>query len=56
VLAIWDAVKDLHFEDTHGAFMGKETYGKSRERMLESAKIFVKAMGYTDHRILGINA
>lgn len=53
---IWDAIKDLRFEDTHGAFMGKDTYGKSRERMLESAKIFVKAMGYADHRLLGIEA
>ncbi|KAI9039921.1 putative metallo-beta-lactamase domain protein [Aspergillus affinis] len=48
---IWKAIAHTDFDDTYGAFPGSETYGNSRERVLESAKIIVKAMGYLDHAI-----
>ncbi|KAH8702056.1 putative metallo-beta-lactamase domain protein [Talaromyces proteolyticus] len=51
ILKIWDAIKDLEFDDTHSAFAGRDTYGRSRQRVLESAKIIVKAMGYNSHAI-----
>lgn len=48
---IWKAIKDTEFDDAHAAFMGVETRGDSKRRMLESAQIFVRAMGYHDHAI-----
>ncbi|KAK2792503.1 hypothetical protein FQN51_001676 [Onygenales sp. PD_10] len=51
VHAIWKAVADLDFEDTHGAFWGRDTIDRSKERLLESAKIYVKFAGYADHAI-----
>ena len=49
---IWNAIKDLDFEDTHGAFMGQEIRGNSKERVLESAKIVVRASGHLQHPLL----
>lgn len=51
VHGIWKGVADLDFEDTHGAFWGRDTRGRSRERVLESAKLVVRFMGYVDHAI-----
>ncbi|KKA19901.1 Metallo-beta-lactamase domain protein [Rasamsonia emersonii CBS 393.64] len=48
---IWKALKDLDFDDTHAAFLGRDTRGDSRKRVLDSAKIIVRAMGYGDHAI-----
>lgn len=48
---IWQAVADLDFEDTHGAFWGRDTRGNSRQRVLDSAQLFVRFMGHTDHKI-----
>ncbi|KAJ5737812.1 uncharacterized protein N7483_002937 [Penicillium malachiteum] len=49
---IWKAIKDLDFNDAHGAFLAQDTRGKSKERILESAKIVVKASGYLQHPLL----
>lgn len=49
---IWKAIKDLDFEDTHGAFLGQEIRGNSKERVLESAKIVVRASGHLQHPLL----
>ncbi|KAJ9138228.1 Metallo-beta-lactamase superfamily protein [Pleurostoma richardsiae] len=51
VYGIWKAVADLDFEDTHGAFWTRDTRGRSKERVLESAKLVVRFMGYPDHAI-----
>ncbi|RJE19880.1 metallo-beta-lactamase, partial [Aspergillus sclerotialis] len=48
---IWKAIKDTEFDDAHAAFVGLDTRGNSKKRMLESAKIFVGSMGYLDHAI-----
>ncbi|OXV08953.1 hypothetical protein Egran_03284 [Elaphomyces granulatus] len=48
---IWKAIKDLDFEDTHGAFLGRDTRGNSKRRVLDSAKIIIKAMGHPTHAI-----
>ncbi|KAJ5626507.1 beta-lactamase-like protein [Penicillium herquei] len=49
---IWKAIKDIHFEDAHGAFLGQDTRGNSKERILESAKIIIQASGYLQHPLL----
>ncbi|PYH46771.1 putative metallo-beta-lactamase domain protein [Aspergillus saccharolyticus JOP 1030-1] len=51
VLKIWQAIKHTDFDSTYGAFVGMHTHGDSKKRVLESAQIFVKAMGYLDHAI-----
>ncbi|RAH45998.1 putative metallo-beta-lactamase domain protein [Aspergillus brunneoviolaceus CBS 621.78] len=51
VLNIWKAIKHTDFDSTYGAFVGMHTHGDSKKRVLESAKIFVRAMGYLDHAI-----
>ncbi|OJJ49253.1 hypothetical protein ASPZODRAFT_13978 [Penicilliopsis zonata CBS 506.65] len=57
---LWDCITYLDeatvatirvIEDTHGAFAGQDTRGDSKRRVLESAKIIVKAMGYLDHAV-----
>jgi len=48
---IWKTIAHLDFEDTHGAFWGRDTIGESKKRVLDSAKIYVKSMGYIDHPI-----
>lgn len=59
---IWIKVKDLDFETALGAFEGMDIYtmpnessrgtGGVKGRLLESCKIYVKAMGWTQHGIL----
>ncbi|KAJ0426383.1 beta-lactamase-like protein [Aspergillus carlsbadensis] len=51
VHVIWNAMKHTDFEITRGAFTGMDTDTDSKKRFLDSAKIFVKAMGYLDHAI-----
>ncbi|PYH84110.1 putative metallo-beta-lactamase domain protein [Aspergillus uvarum CBS 121591] len=51
VLKIWKAIEHTDFDSTYGAFVGMHTHGDSKKRILESAKIFVRAMGYLDHAI-----
>ncbi|KAL4949730.1 beta-lactamase-like protein [Aspergillus filifer] len=51
VHGIWNAIKDTDFEITRGAFIGMDTDTDSKKRMLDSAQIFVKSMGYLDHAI-----
>ncbi|KAL4989888.1 beta-lactamase-like protein [Aspergillus falconensis] len=51
VHGIWKAIKHVEFESTRGAFIGMETDTDSKKRLLDSAQIFVKAMGYLDHAI-----
>ncbi|RAH87076.1 hypothetical protein BO86DRAFT_352329 [Aspergillus japonicus CBS 114.51] len=51
VLKIWKAIEHTDFDSTYGAFVGMHTHGDSKKRVLESAKIFVRAMGYLDHAI-----
>ncbi|KAF9891964.1 hypothetical protein FE257_002927 [Aspergillus nanangensis] len=48
---IWKAIKHTDFDETRGAFKGQATHGDSKKRVLESAKIVIKAMGYLDHAI-----
>ena len=48
---IWKAIKDTEFDDAHAAFVGLDAIGNSKKRMLESAQIFVRSMGYLDHAI-----
>lgn len=50
---IWKAVAALDFEDTHGGFMGRDSIGDSKRRVLQSAKIYVKALGLDKHALLG---
>lgn len=51
MLAIWEAIKHTDFVITRGAFVGMDTDIDSKKRVLDSAKIFVRAMGYLDHAI-----
>ncbi|KAL2835214.1 beta-lactamase-like protein [Aspergillus cavernicola] len=51
VHGIWKAIKHTNFDITRGAFIGMDTDTDSKQRLLDSAKIFVKAMGYLDHAI-----
>lgn len=62
VWRIWRAVKELDFHTCFGAFKGQDvrtTDGESsrgtggvKGRLLESAKIYVRAMGYKGHAVL----
>lgn len=52
VHSIWKAIKDIEFEDTHGAFLGQEIRGNSKKLILEGAKIVVKASGHYQHPVL----
>ncbi|GFF47440.1 uncharacterized protein YmaE [Aspergillus udagawae] len=51
VHGIWKAIKDIDFEDTHGAFTAQDLRGNSKSRILESAKIIIRASGYPEHPI-----
>jgi hypothetical protein len=50
------AVTPLNFHTTFGAFAGVEvrggTSGKLKIRLLESAKVAVRRMGWTEHEVL----
>ncbi|KAF4463442.1 metallo-beta-lactamase family [Fusarium albosuccineum] len=48
---IWKAVSKLDFEDAHSAFATRNARGRAKERMLESAQLYIRAMGYLDHAV-----
>ena len=62
VLGIWRTIKGLDYHTAFGAFKGQDVRTMGNEdargtggvkgRLLESAKIYVKAMGWEDHAIL----
>lgn len=53
VARIWALVKDLEFEVALGAFEGQDVRGNGvKRRLLESARIYVRAMGYERHAVL----
>ncbi|KAK9447999.1 beta-lactamase-like protein [Limtongia smithiae] len=52
VLHIWNAVKNIDFDVVHGGWDGRDVWTNARAKMLESAKIFVRSMGYTQHAML----
>ncbi|KAF2154667.1 hypothetical protein K461DRAFT_319196 [Myriangium duriaei CBS 260.36] len=50
---IWNAVKDFDFEATHGLMLGMDIYGTDcKQRVLDSAQIQIKRMGYSSHALL----
>ena len=53
IYKIWKALKPFDFSSTHGAFVGTDVVDKNvKKRVLESAKIQVRAEGYTNHALL----
>lgn len=53
MLKIWKALKPFEFTSTHGAFVGTDVRGEDvKQRVLESAKIQVRAEGYERHELL----
>lgn len=58
IMQIWRAIQPYDFRATFGVFKGANVVEKPGQRMslkgrvLESAKIQVKAMGWTDHTML----
>jgi hypothetical protein len=54
ILQIWRAVEPFDFHTTFGAFAGVDVRGgkELKMRLLESAKIAVRAMGYSGHALL----
>ncbi|WYZ42307.1 hypothetical protein EsH8_VI_000006 [Colletotrichum jinshuiense] len=53
VYSIWKAVAGLEFDDAHSAFAGRDARGNAKRRLLESAQLFLKSIGYVDHPIHG---
>ncbi|KAI8289321.1 hypothetical protein K4K60_009011 [Colletotrichum sp. SAR11_57] len=51
VHGIWKAISALDFEDAHSAFPGRDARGGAKKRLLESAQLCVKFMGYANHAI-----
>jgi hypothetical protein len=50
---IWKAVKPYHFTSTHGVILGMDVRDPQlKKRVLESAKIQIRAEGYTEHELL----
>ena len=45
VAGIWTAVKELQFEDVHGAFVKTDIYGRARAKVKDSARIVIERMG-----------
>ncbi|MCJ1477584.1 hypothetical protein MMC13_006257 [Lambiella insularis] len=53
IMKIWEAVKPFEFTSTYGAFVGTDVRGEDvKKRVLESAKIQVRAEGYDKHDLL----
>lgn len=56
ISGMWDVLGKHEFRSTHGAFMGQDIEdGKIKSRVLESAKIQVSRMGWTDHAFLSVS-
>jgi hypothetical protein len=50
---MWQVLKTLDFESTHGAFVGTDIRDKNvKYRVLQSMKIQTRNEGYQDHDIL----
>ena len=50
---IWDAVKSWEFTSTYGLMKGLNVHDEDlKKRVLESAKIQIRAEGYTEHELL----
>lgn len=50
---IWKRIKPFEFDTSHGAFTSMNVRdGRLKARLLESAKIAVKAIGWGDHPLL----
>jgi hypothetical protein len=55
LISMWEVLKTVHFESTHGAFAGRDVRDKNlKARVLESMQIQAKNEGYADHRIFGL--
>ena len=53
VVGIWHAIKGYEFESTHGGFAGTDLFdAKLKERVLESARIQIRAVGGDDSVLL----
>ncbi|KAF7189987.1 hypothetical protein HII31_08809 [Pseudocercospora fuligena] len=62
IVKIWRMVKKLDFDTCMGAFKGQDVYTQPNEasrgtggvkgRLLESCKIYIRAMGWTSHALL----
>lgn len=53
---MWDVLGKHEFQSTHGAFMGQDIEDeKVKGRVLESAQIQVRRMGWTDHAFLSVS-
>ena len=58
IMQIWRAIKPYEFRATFGVFKGANVVEKPgqrmslKERVLGSAKIQVRAMGWTEHEML----
>ncbi|KAK9458885.1 beta-lactamase-like protein [Lipomyces oligophaga] len=49
---IWKAIKNLSFDTVYGGWTGLDVLYEAKARVLESMKIVVKRMGFTDHLLL----
>ncbi|KAK9458364.1 beta-lactamase-like protein [Dipodascopsis uninucleata] len=54
VLEIWKTLSSISFNTVHSGWWGKNVTPNAKERVLESAQMFVRAMGYNDHPILKV--
>ena len=53
---MWQALKPFDFTSTHGAFAGMDVRDVNvKQRVLESAKIQIRAEGYQNLEALGEN-
>ena len=53
IYKMWQVLKKLDFESTHGAFVGTEVRDQNvKGRVLESMKIQTRSEGYSEHEIL----
>lgn len=53
---MWKVLEPWEWEETYGAFYGLDVRGKGKDvkrRTLESMKIQVRWMGWSEHEILG---
>ena len=53
IYKMWQVLKKLDFESTHGAFVGTEVRDQNvKGRVLESMKIQTRSEGHSEHEIL----
>lgn len=53
IMKMWRALKPLQFTITMGAFVNMDVRdAKVKERVLESMKVQVRAMGWMEHELL----